>query len=154
MLSCTVKEPSEKNDAKAEETHESTLDFMLDIEGTHYYLTKGEYIVAFMSDTCDDCREALPNVNEWAFIPEFPPVVGLLLSDGEETLKDFRDAAEFPVTGIDTMKWFSFIADAPPSYYLVRDGEQVARWDHEAPSLEELLTLLTPAKKNAPWSGI
>jgi hypothetical protein len=121
----------------------------LDIEGTHYDLTTGVYIVAFMSDSCEECREALPSVNDWMFIPEFPPVVGLLLSDSDETLKDFRDAAEFPVTGIDTMKWFSFIADAPPSYYLIRDGEEVAHWDHEAPSLEELLPLLFPANTNA-----
>jgi hypothetical protein len=146
LLICIFQTTSAEPASEGDVGSSATFAFDLDIEQTHFDLTEGEYIVAFMSDTCEDCRGALPKVNDWALIPEFPPVVGLLLSDGEETLKEFREAAEFPVTGIEVIKWFSFIADAPPSYYLIRDGEQVARWDHEAPSLEELLALLIPAE--------
>jgi hypothetical protein len=98
-------------------------------------LGQGTYLVAFLSDSCEHCQaivsqlNALPQTN-----PDFPPVVALVLGEAD-TLKQFRQQFKpnFPLGLLEPLKFFDFIGDAPPSFYIIRDGKEVKHWDKELP---------------------
>lgn len=104
---------------------------------TNYDLGKGEYLVALLNTTCDHCRESVPMLNEYTYIPEWPTVVGLMQGDAP-THDDFilNTEPEFPTFLIDTMDFFNLIASAPPRLAYVRDGKLVQAWDGDMPALE------------------
>ena len=116
-----------------------SLVFKIEHEGETYDTSRGEYLLAFLSDTCDECQAEIPLVNDLTLIPEFPKVLAFMLVENDETLELFRERAEFPCITMDLMEWFQYIDEAPPRFYLVRDGEAVCYWDEHVPPIEEVL---------------
>ncbi len=115
------------------------LVFKVEHEGETYDTSRGEYLIAFLSDTCDECQAEIPLVNDLTLIPEFPKVLAFMLVENDETLESFRKRAEFPCIKMDLMEWFQYIDEAPPRFYLVRDGEPICHWDDHVPPIEEVL---------------
>ncbi|MGI6461858.1 MAG: MauE/DoxX family redox-associated membrane protein [Candidatus Hydrogenedentales bacterium] len=116
-----------------------SLIFRIEHEGETYDTSRGEYLLAFLSDICDECQAEIPLVNDLTLIPEFPKVLAFMLVENDETLESFRKRAEFPCITMDLMEWFQYIDEAPPRFYLVRDGEAVCYWDEHVPPIEEVL---------------
>jgi thiol-disulfide isomerase/thioredoxin len=105
-------------------------------------LEEGEYLVAILSSTCDDCAAAVPVLNEFqAFVPDVP-VVGLVKGE-EQSVRDFRqlNAPEFPLQPIGSAEFFGLTGDYPPRFYLVRDGVAVQYLDTLDVTLGDLLML-------------
>lgn len=50
-----------------------------------------------------------------------------------------RSRAEFPCIKMELMEWFQYIGEAPPRFYLVRDGEAIYHWDEHVLPIEEIL---------------
>jgi len=40
---------------------------------------------------------------------------------------------------MELMEWFQYIGEAPPRFYLVRDGEAIYHWDEHVLPIEEIL---------------
>jgi hypothetical protein len=98
-------------------------------------LGKGRYFVAFLSDSCSHCQETVSKLNKLPQeIDSIPPVVGLILGE-EETLRQFRQqfSPKFPTAIIPPLTFFEFIGDAPPRFYLIKDGRPIRHWDEDLP---------------------
>jgi len=120
--------------------------FTFEADGVPYDLGKGEYVVAMLNMKCDHCKASVAALTELGHAPEPVQVVGLC--DGtEETLEQFRmeTLAEFPLHLIGATDFYGFIVNAPPRFFLVRDGREVQHWD-EVPSIEDI----EKARKDAP----
>jgi len=113
-----------------------TLVFNVEHEGQVYDTSQGEYLIAFLSDTCDECRAETPLLNDMLYVAEFPTVIAFMFVESEESLKQFRELAKFPAIQMDTLQWSQYIHMAPPRFYLVRDGKELAHWDEHLPPLE------------------
>jgi uncharacterized membrane protein YphA (DoxX/SURF4 family) len=119
--------------------------FRFEAEGIDYDLGRGEYLVALLSDSCDHCEEAVPQLNELADLlgESLPPIVGLCLGE-KETLAQFRERSgpQFPTVLIEPLIFFDLIGDAPPRFILIRDGRPLQSWDEELPDAMDLLDLI------------
>jgi hypothetical protein len=129
--------PDEANGEKG-----PSLVFTFEHEGQAYDTSEGDYFIAFFSDTCPECQAETPLLNGYIYVPEMPTVIAFLLVDSEETLKMFRSLAEFPAIEMEPGKWIQYIDEAPPRFYLVRDGREIAHWDNHLPPLETILAAL------------
>jgi len=118
-----------------------TLVFNVEHEGQVFDTSQGEYLIAFLSDTCDECRAETPLLNDMLYVAEFPTVIAFMFVESEESLKQFRELAKFPAIQMDTLKWSQYIHMAPPRFYLVRDGKELTHWDEHLPPLEEILAV-------------
>ncbi len=119
-----------------------SLVFKVEHEGQTYDTSTGEYLLAFLSDTCDECRAEAPMLNDLLYIPEMPAVIAFMLVKNEETLEEFRSLAEFPAIEMDALQWSQYIKLTPPRFYLVRDGKEITHWDEHLPTVESILAAL------------
>ena len=117
--------------------------FVFDLDDIHYDLDHGEYFVAMLSMDCPECMATVPAINDLTEIPDFPPVVALCYEETTGALDTFREATAptFPLYSLgDKILTFSnLIGDAPPRFYLERDGEPIACWDLTVPAPEQVL---------------
>lgn len=114
--------------------------FQFSYEGRQWDLSKGEYIVAMLSDSCSHCQESVNGLNHLPeTAPGLPPVVSFILGE-EETLEQFRQqfTPQFPTTLLPPLEFFELIGNAPPRFYVIRDGRVIKFWDDKLPSTEEL----------------
>jgi hypothetical protein len=113
--------------------------FSFDWEGKRCDLSKGLYLIAMLSDTCEHCAQVVGTLNALNERPGMPAVVGLILGEGE-TLNQFRRnfAPRFPTRLIPVLDFFNLIGDAPPRFHLVRDGRAVKFWDTDPPAANVL----------------
>ncbi|MCE5231214.1 hypothetical protein LLG95_16685 [bacterium] len=106
-------------------------------------LGKGIYFVGFMSDSCSHCQELVSRMN--TLVKEFGelPVVGLILGE-EDTLRQFREQfkPQFPMARVQPLKFFEFIGNAPPRFYLIHDGKSLRYWDDDLPKIDDIQSLL------------
>ncbi|MEN6626645.1 MAG: MauE/DoxX family redox-associated membrane protein [Candidatus Sumerlaeia bacterium] len=107
-------------------------------------LGQGRYFVAFLSDSCGHCQDIVSDLNEFPHIYKDLPVIGLILGD-ENTLREFRERflPQFPTAILEPLKFFEFIGNAPPRYYLVQDGKTQKYWDNQLPKPEEIKKLIS-----------
>lgn len=113
-------------------------------------LGKDRYLVAFLSDSCNHCQETVSELNEFPKKIDGVPVIGLILGE-EDTLRQFREQflPKFPTALMEPLKFFEFIGDAPPRFYLVQDGKPIKHWDDQLPKIDELKTLIPSTKQNS-----
>lgn len=99
-------------------------------EGEVLDLGKGEYFVAMMSTTCDDCVAAVDPLNEIYVSQSTPPLLALMLGS-EETLKEFDalTTPTFPRRLIDDIQFLSLIGKEPPRFYIIQDGKPLRHLD-------------------------
>ena len=116
-----------------------SLVFHAEYDGQAVDTSQGDYFIAFLSDTCDECRAETPVLNEMLELPEMPAILAFMLVENEDSLEQFRELAQFPTIRMDTLQWVQYIHLAPPRFYLVRDGKELAHWDEQIPALEEIL---------------
>lgn len=115
-------------------------------------LGQGDYLVAFLSTTCEHCQAATKEtLNDASRMAELPRMVGLMLGD-EQSLADFKAETEaaFPLMLVEPLVFFQFIGQAPPRLIHVRDGKQLQFWDEPIPDLAKLVESLTSAATPAP----
>jgi hypothetical protein len=142
---CGTKSEYDSTDMTNDET-KSEVDeapfakFLFEDGGTTYDLGNGEYIVAVLSATCGHCRDSVPTINEYTYLPELPQVIALMEGD-EDTLDEFilLTQPEFPAFLIDTMDFFSLIESSPPRIVYIRDGKPLHAWEGDVPSVEILI---------------
>lgn len=88
-------------------------------------LGKGEYLIAMLSTTCDDCAAAVEPLNDLTLIDDAPAVVGLVLGS-EDDIEHFRTflKPEFPLQRIEPSLFFRLISPTkpPPRFYIANDG--------------------------------
>ena len=108
--------------------------FVFDADGKRYDLSKGVYLVAMMSDSCEGCAEIVRTLNEAIQNPDLPPIVSFILGE-EATLEKFRASysPQFPTQLLAPLRFLQYVGDAPPRFILVRDGKQLKYWDKKVP---------------------
>ncbi len=108
-------------------------------DGAVLDLGQGEYFVAMMSTTCDDCAAAVAPLNEVYLSQSTPPLVALMLGT-EESQQEFEanTSPEFPRRLIDDLQFLSLIGKEPPRFYIIQDGKPVRYLD----TLEATTTML------------
>lgn len=108
-------------------------------------LGSGEYFVAFYSATCEHCMSTVPAANELASQPDLPPVVAVMMGT-EEEIAAFRNSTQpdFPTVGLsDKLVFYDYqVGSAPPSFYYISDGKEVAQWANTPPTAEEMFSLV------------
>jgi hypothetical protein len=111
--------------------------------GEHIDLSRGEYLVALLSMTCEHCMASVPTLNQYVGMPELPPLVALCLEPEPQSMDIFRAQTQplFPMhsLGNDVIAFFRLIGNAPPRLSYVRDGTPLKSWDEPLPPPEEVL---------------
>ena len=111
-------------------------------DGAEIRLGEGEYLVAMLSATCDECAAAVEHLNELVELKEGPPLVGLVLGS-ESELENFRSITKplFPLGLVEPSLFFSLISPTapPPRFYIIKDGKEVRHWDTLTADTESLL---------------
>ena len=107
--------------------------------GASLNLESGEYLLAMLTATCDECQAAVEVLNELARYGEAPPIVGLVLG-GPSDLEELRQltAPEFPLAPMEVFSFFNLIGKVPPRFYLVREGIVLGFLDDLEPTPEKL----------------
>ena len=103
-------------------------------------LSKGLYLVAMLSDSCEACAEIVSSLDEYAENPDLPQIVAFILSDDKD-LQGFRDEyrPDFPTQAMPPLEFLDCVGKAPPRFILVKDGRQVRHWDGAIPDEVALL---------------
>ncbi|HOZ46904.1 MAG TPA: MauE/DoxX family redox-associated membrane protein [Candidatus Hydrogenedentes bacterium] len=105
-------------------------------------LDKGEYFVVLYNSTCEHCMATVEPVNQFAALEGFPRVVAICYEDEPGTLDEFRQLTQpvFPLLslGDQVRLFFSLVGDVPPRFAFVKDGRQLAFWDEEPPTADEV----------------
>ncbi len=115
-------------------------------------LGRGDWFVAWLSTTCEDCKAAVAQLHELAeAFPELPPIVGLMIGD-RPTLAEFRaeTSPDFPTVLVPAPAAIAYIGEEPPRFVLVRDGVAVETWDAAIPDPLLLAELLLRLQLEAP----
>ncbi|MBI2424813.1 MAG: hypothetical protein HYV27_18430 [Candidatus Hydrogenedentes bacterium] len=112
--------------------------------GQVFDLSKGSYLVAMLSMTCDHCKESVPLLNQFVNDPDLPPLVAIAY-EPEAGSKDtffLETAPQFPmhVMGNNFLEFSKLIGQAPPRLSWVVDGCPKQSWDKEVPSRDEVLS--------------
>lgn len=104
--------------------------FRFDIDGQFYDLGTGEYLVAFLSATCDHCQHSVPELNKLAKNDDAPEVIALMLGNDLE-MQEFTLITEpvFLTLPIKPLDFFEFIDSAPPRLIHTRDGAMAHAWE-------------------------
>ena len=120
--------------------------FVFDTPQGSFDLGEGEYLVAVLSAGCDHCMEEAPALDQLAYMPDLPPLVGLCYVEEGASVEEYRllTGAQFPIHDLDNqhLLYFNLIGDDSLRVYLVRDGRPVAFWDGRAPQYGEVLEAL------------
>lgn len=120
--------------------------YRVEWEGKEIDLTRGTYLVALLSDSCEHCAELVSSLNRLAADSKYLPVVGLILGD-EDTFVAFKQKhnPRFATTRIPVLEFFDLIGNAPPRFYLLREGAPLQYWDEKLPPDEKLVKSSTTA---------
>ena len=109
-------------------------------------LSRGEYLVALLSMTCEHCMGEVPQINDYIAQDTLPQVVAICLEPEEGSMRSFHDLTGplFPMhsVGNDMLSWAKICSGVPPQLSLVRDGVAVKTWKEEMPSAEEILAAM------------
>jgi hypothetical protein len=112
-----------------------------DETGQTYDLGQGDYLVAVMSMTCEDCQASVPAINELQTALSVP-LVALCFEEHEGALREFREKTqpEFPLLSIgdQVLLFNNLIGDEPPRFHAVRNGLSLKHWDMAPPSRDEI----------------
>jgi multisubunit Na+/H+ antiporter MnhC subunit len=105
-------------------------------DGQHE-LSRGLYFVAMISDSCEECAAIVKDLNALAANKDLPPLLAFVLGEGE-TLARFRKTftPQFPTQLMPALEFLDRIGDAPPRFYLVKDGQVLQQWDTKRPPNE------------------
>lgn len=125
-------------------------EFVPEMGGAPVPLAQGEYFLVMLSASCDHCRAVTASLNDLITVEGVPQIAALLMGTDEE-MKDYMAATapQFPIQVIDTLKFMSLLeTNAPPDFYLIRDGAVVRHLAAEEPGYDELLAFATG--KDAP----
>ena len=96
-------------------------------------LTKGTYLVVFVSLDCDHCRSLVTSLADADSQQEVPPVYLICLGEASEAPGFLSDTgAEFPFLCVQPETFFAFIGKRPPRVYLLQQGQVRAFWDDES----------------------
>lgn len=109
-------------------------------EGKELDLSHGVYFVAMLSDSCEHCSEMVTAINQYGHNPQLPAMVGLVLGEADtyaQFIATFKP--RFATTRIPVLEFFDLIGNAPPRFYLVRDGKALQFWDEQIPTSETIL---------------
>lgn len=115
----------------------------LKLKGAEVNLAQGTYLVELFSPKCTHCMREVPRVNEWSRTEGVPPVVALnsFAQDSDE-LKEFRERLQplYPTATISSTDFLRLTAGhGYPRLALVREGEIVRVWEHNAmPTIDEI----------------
>ncbi len=124
----------------------------IEIDGQTVELGDGAYVLAFMTTTCDRCKEAVVALNELAAQPSTPRVIALMTGEPDE-LEQFRveTAPAFSMHLLDTPTWMNLLDDAPepPRFVLIQDGLRIAS-SNEVFSSADILAAI-PEVVSIPW---
>lgn len=123
-------------------------------DGTVLNLAEGTYFVGMLSTTCEHCQAAGELMNEITYFPDTPPVVALMLGEGDD-LTDFEERVgpEYPLMLIDVLDFVQLIGSEPPRFYIVTDGYPVRQFDVLDPTLEQLMKFIHDEPVAAPASA-
>lgn len=125
--------------ARTEDAARPFAGFRVEHDGGVLDLGSGTYLVAMLSATCDDCREAVIPLSDLTYYPDVPQVVGLVLATDDEYAAFLREMEPiFASQPIDPMLFFELIGDEPPRFYVVRDGAPIRSLDTLDPTIETL----------------
>ena len=125
-------------------------EFVPEMGGAPVPLAQGEYFLVMLSASCDHCRAVTTSLNDLITAEGIPQIAALLMGS-EEEMKDYMavTAPQFPIQVIDTLKFMSMLeTNAPPDFYIIRDGAVIRHMEAEEPGYDELLAFATG--KNAP----
>ncbi|MCC6154086.1 MAG: hypothetical protein IT367_10035 [Candidatus Hydrogenedentes bacterium] len=125
-------------------------EFVPEMGGAPVPLAQGEFFLVMLSASCDHCRAVTASLNDLISIEGVPQIVALLMGTDDE-MKDYMAATapQFPIQVIDTLKFMSMLeTNAPPDFYIIRDGAVVRHMEAEEPGYDELLAFATG--KDAP----
>ena len=118
---------------------------LTDENGQEFDLGKGDYLVAVMSMTCEDCQASVPTVNELQSNLNIP-LVALCFEEHEGALREFREKTQavFPLLSIgDQILLFNnLIGDEPPRFHAIHDGKSLKYWDMTPPTAQEVADAL------------
>ena len=122
--------------------------FQPDLGGAPVPLDKGEFFVAMLSATCEHCQAATAVLNDLAATPGIPQIAGIV-GGTEDEFKAFMatTAPDFPVQRIDMIPFMSLIGNAPPRFYMIKNGAEVRHFDIEDPTFDDLLDFATQTDK-------
>lgn len=97
-----------------------------------FELWKGEYLVAVLNATCEDCKGTVSTLNGFVMAEGLPMLVGLVMGD-DNALQEFQRQTNpvFPTTPVTPELFFQLIGEAPPRLLHIKDGVQLAFWDGE-----------------------
>lgn len=125
-------------------------EFVPEMGGAPVPLAQGDFFLVMLSASCDHCRAVTASLNDLITTQGVPPIAALVMGT-EDEVKDYRavTAPQFPIQVIDTLKFMSMLeTNAPPDFYLIRDGAVVKHMEAEEPGYDELLAFATG--KDAP----
>jgi hypothetical protein len=106
-------------------------------------LSQGLHLLELFSPKCAHCMREVPKLNEWSRTEGLPPLVGLCsFAQDSSELKDFRERLQplYPTATISSTDFLRLTAGhGYPRLALVRDGEIVRVWEHNAmPTSDEI----------------
>lgn len=105
--------------------------------GEQFDLSRGDYLVAMLSMTCDHCKASVPHLNALMHAPAMPPLVALAEEARPGDMAQFVAETQpmFPIRslGSNFLEFAPLLGDAsaPPRLVLLRDGVEAADWHGE-----------------------
>jgi hypothetical protein len=105
-------------------------------------LSKGDYLVALLSMTCEHCMGTVPQLNAYTQEPGLPILVAICLEPEAGSLENFQNMTGplFPMhsVGNDMLTWAKICSGVPPQLCYVRNGVAVKTWSDEMPTMDVL----------------
>lgn len=110
-------------------------------------LSRGEFLVALLSMTCDHCMATVPELNAFTAETTLPRLVAVCLEPEEGSLADFEGMTGplFPMhsMGNNMLAWAKVCSGPPPQLLYVRDGAVLHTWKDTMPSYDSLLSVVS-----------
>jgi hypothetical protein len=125
---------------KVDNIDEGRITFKFTANDKNYDLSTGDYLLVFLSATCEHCKASMPVLNILSQVDELPELVGLMLGTND-TLDDFiiETEAVFTTQLIDELQFTALVPNAPPWLVYVKDGDVQTEWQwHEISDMPEV----------------
>jgi hypothetical protein len=112
--------------------------------GEQFDLSRGDFLVALLSMTCDHCKASVPHLNALMHAPAMPSLVALAEEPSPGDMAQFIAETQplFPIRslGSNFLEFAPLLgnASAPPRLVLLRDGIEVADWFGEELPFSEI----------------
>jgi hypothetical protein len=106
--------------------------FNFENKGATVDTRQGEWIVALLSDSCEECAGEVKLLNSWGKEKDAPHIAAFILGE-QESYERFESELKpnFPTRLIPALEFFDLIGDAPPRFYYLRNGQAVKYWDED-----------------------